>query len=364
MAQWKIGDRIQNRWEIYRILGGGMGIVYIVYDHEWHEPFALKTFQDDIFAQDPKIATSFEWEALAWVNLDVHQNITQARFVQTIEGKPFLFLEFVSGGDLSDWIGTPRLMQDLPQVLSFAIQLCDGMIHAMSKGIKAHRDIKPKNCLITQDNTLKVTDFGLAKIFDETRMGESGRESQDRRQEAIELSTGMTCTGEGAGTREYIAPEQFDDVKHVDVRADIYSFGIMLFEMVTGRLPFEGGTWEEFERLHKNQAPPSLPATLPADLASVIHTCLSKDPSHRFEDFSSVRERLARSYEALTRKPAPQPVAGTQLDAEQLSNKGASLCELGRVEDAMACYDRAIEIDPRYAPAWYNKGDALLNLGR
>src|SRR5579862_9377397 len=87
--------------------------------------------------------------------------------VEKIQGKPFLFLEYVSGGDLAAWIGTPRLTEDISQVLRFAVQFCDGMIHALSKGIRAHRDIKPRNCLITVDGTLKVTDFGLAKLLED-----------------------------------------------------------------------------------------------------------------------------------------------------------------------------------------------------
>ncbi|MGH9762530.1 MAG: hypothetical protein ACREAC_17050 [Blastocatellia bacterium] len=108
--RWKIGDKIQNRWEIYNILGGpgksGMGIVYVVYDHE--------TYQE-AFVGHPAVAERFTQEALAWVRLDAHQNITLARWVEQIEGKPYLFLEYVTGGDLSSWIGTPRLTGDLPR---------------------------------------------------------------------------------------------------------------------------------------------------------------------------------------------------------------------------------------------------------
>ena len=115
-TRWQIKDSIPDpktgkaRWQIYHILKGGMGVVYIVYDSEWREAFAIKTFQDEIFARNSTIADRFRQEALAWINLDVHQNVTQARFVQTMEGKPFLFLEYISGGELGRWIGTPRLI--------------------------------------------------------------------------------------------------------------------------------------------------------------------------------------------------------------------------------------------------------------
>ena len=116
-THWQEGRRIQNRWDIHHILRGGMGVVYIVYDHEHHNVYAAKTFQDEAFACNPKTADRFTQEALTWLNLDAHQNVTEARFVQNIEHKPYLFLEYVSGGDLSNWVGTPRLTQDLPQVL-------------------------------------------------------------------------------------------------------------------------------------------------------------------------------------------------------------------------------------------------------
>ena len=89
-TSWQIGDRIQNRWEIYKILrGGGMGIVYIVYDHEFHQPYAAKTFRDDRFAENPSTANLFTKEALSWVKLDVHQNVTRAHFVLIIGAKQF-----------------------------------------------------------------------------------------------------------------------------------------------------------------------------------------------------------------------------------------------------------------------------------
>jgi tetratricopeptide (TPR) repeat protein len=355
-------DGSQKRWEIYKVLGGGMGTVYIVYDHEFREPFAAKTFQDELFKRNPMVAERFTQEALAWTKLDRHENIAQARFVENIQGKPFLFLEYVSGGDLSDWIGTPRLSEDLPQVLRFAIQFCDGMTHALSKGIQAHRDIKPANCLITEDHTLKVTDFGLAKVFDEAHpLGGAGREVEAAN--APGLSIGATRTGTGAGTPPYMAPEQFDDAKHVDVRADVYSFGVMLYEMLAGRLPFQGRTWQELERLHKTQPPPPL-ITCHSSLITVVQTCLAKDPAARYAGFDVLRARLAKVYESLTGEAAARPRAGLDLNAGDFANKGMSLANLGRPAEALTCFERSLEINPRDARVWSNKGVALARLGR
>jgi serine/threonine protein kinase len=139
---WRIGDTIEKRWEVHRILVGGMGIVYLVYDNEAQQAFAAKTFREDLLVQQPDLAERFRNEARAWIELDRHQNVTRAHFIQNVRGRPLLFLEYASGGDLGRWIGSPRLTEDPRRVLSFAIQFCDGMIHATGKGIKAHRDIK------------------------------------------------------------------------------------------------------------------------------------------------------------------------------------------------------------------------------
>ncbi len=352
---WQIGDQIQGRWEIYKILQGGAGIVYIVYDHQFREPFAAKTFRDEIFDCNPDIAPRFTQEALAWIKLDAHPNIARARMVEKIEGKPFLFLEYVSGGDLGAWIGTPRLTEDLPQVLRFAIHLCDGMTHAMLKGIRVHRDIKPRNCLITQDGTLKVTDFGLAKLLEDNNRGEN--------LSAPRANQNFSLTASSVGTCTHMAPEQFDDARRVDVRADVYSFGVMLYQMLTGELPFVGQTWDEVERLHKTQDPPRLNHADPR-LTTVIQTCLEKDPRRRFANFEQVRDWLADLYESLVGASAPQPACGAELTSAEWNNKGSSLDNLGRHEEAIACYDHALGLNAQLVAAWFNKGVALYALRR
>jgi len=362
-TQWKIGDRIAYRWEIQRILGGGMGVVYIVYDPRSKLPLAVKTFQDEIFARDPNIAEMFTREALACIKLEQHQNITRAHNVEIIQGKPLLFLDYISGGDLTGWIGTRRLL-DLRQVLRFALQFCDGMVHARSKGLTVHRDIKPQNCLVTEDGVLKITDFGLAKVLD----------GIDLPLFAAEVAAGTTTgsdraaarlsrTGGMAGTPHYMAPEQFIDAKHVDVRADVYSFGVMLFEMATGGLPFDGRDLRDLQHQHARAPLPAMPL-LPAELKAVVRTCMAKDAVARYADFSAAREQLGRAYRNLTGEEPPQPVTGRELDSFELVNKGYALVKLGRPEEGLQSYDRAIEAIPENAFAWSNKAAVLSGLQR
>jgi tetratricopeptide (TPR) repeat protein len=402
-ALWQIGDVIENRLEVHKVLHGGMSDVYVVYDRRYQMVLAAKTFRDEVLALDPGLRRRFAQECEAWVKLGVHPNVVRAMFVEQIQGRLFVFLEFVSGGDLGTSINTPRLRHDLPLVLRLAVQFCDGMIHASRNGITVHRDIKPQNCLLTTDGTLKVTDFGLAKVLSQApdvvppvlagglpepreypggglwsrlwrRLARPGGERPTAdvstgpwdRSAAMNslhhLSLGMSRTGVAAGTCTHMAPEQFDDAKHVDVRADVYAFGVMLFQMLTGRMPFSGGSWQEFERLHRT-AQPQLPCEN-ARLRGLVHTCLAKTPAGRFDDFQAVRQELTAVYQEVTGSPAPGAVTGAELDAIAWNNKGSSLVQLGRWDEAVSCLDRALALEPDMSVAWSSKANSLVALKR
>ena len=264
--------------------------------------------------------------------------------MEIIDGLPYVVLELIQGGDLHRWIGTRRL--DLPQALRFGYQFCVGMEHALRQGLHCHRDIKPGNLLVTDRGTLKITDFGLARVCEEmvavrhelpdgsiplaepvTRQpiiftdprdrgsGASGLDSataasaslsasSERRPPskaastieaepetvnyALTLETSdprLTRTGARLGTGPYMAPEQFRDPKSVDVRADIYSFGIVLFEMLTGRLPFNGRSMEALDDLHSVCPPGSVVSSIPSrysrvarQVNAIVQRCLEKEP--------------------------------------------------------------------------------------
>jgi len=162
-----VGDWIGDRFEIFDVHEGGMSLVYVVHDHlgkSGRPVVALKTLKDELLGH--KIRRSrFATECRLWVQLGQHPNIVQAYAVEIIEGKPYVVLELVQGGDLVRWIGSPRL--DLVQALRFGVQFCQGMEHATRQGLSCHRDIKPGNLLITRDGVLKITDFGLARVCEE-----------------------------------------------------------------------------------------------------------------------------------------------------------------------------------------------------
>jgi serine/threonine protein kinase len=442
-TNWQPGDRIGDRWKVQQVLGGGMGIVYVVKDEHTGEQLAAKTYRDDVLAMNPSLAARFEREALAWVNLDSHPNIVKARYVETSQQKPILFLEYVSGGNLH-WLLPYLYLSKIPLFLirELAIDFCEGMIHAANCGIAAHRDIKAQNCLLgiqfkeepwdPYENllegkdlirevvrdfgerpwsrgfgertwsapnekksrlTLRITDFGLAKIFDEEAFARDAPfvikvpdgltpvdpQSLDTAYQAKlpeAMSVFATRTGVGAGTPSHMAPEQFDDLKRVDVRADIYSFGVMLFQMITGELPFTGGTWLDYRRQHQTAAPPKLSSTgrprlwppdLAADLSFVVDSCLAKAPNERFRDFMELRDVLLSSssypYETYVhRRDRRDLVAPTKLTDEELLEKARSLVVLKRYMQALQVFNKLIKRNRRSGNIWFEKGLLLMNV--
>jgi tetratricopeptide (TPR) repeat protein len=365
MTEWKIGDRIENRYEIHQILKGGMGVVYICYEHEHRTPYALKTFQDR-YLENQQVRDRFIREAETWVRLEKHQNIVRAHWVQNIQDKPYIVLEYIAnpemrGADLGRWI---RRGMEISQVLNFAVQFCDGMDYAYKKVGMVHRDIKPGNILVTQDRVVKITDFGLVKTGLAEASGEDFLETAG--EEAVSDGVSFTCTGAVMGTPPYMSPEQCRNAAEVDIRSDIYAFGAVLYEMLTGRWVFEATTVATFLRCHLHEDPSSLCSIvpdLPRDLEAVVLRCLAKEPEQRFPDFAELRAELVKIHFALTGEEVGALVEGENLEAWEWANKGISLAALGYKEEAIRCYDRTIEVNPRYANVWYSKGNSLAALG-
>jgi len=367
-ARWQAGDRIASRWHVHDVLRGPYGVVYVVYDDELGEIFAAKALSDALLESDRIIAHRLKKEALPWMKLERHQNVVKARFIHSIDGCPLLFLEYICGTNLGYWIGSSNLMDDPVMVLRFAIQFCDGMDYVQSQGGGAHRNIKPENCLITSHNVLKVTDFGLCKALDDSlAMGADDMRAPNRartRADLIGLAYGHRPgdhpIGPAAGA--FVAPEQFATSKHLDRRADIYAFGVLLFQMLTGHVPFAAETWREYERLHRTQTPPALPERY-AFFSDVVQTCLAKEAPYRFTDFAAVRNQLMALYASLTGDAYTAAATEEDLEAEACGNQGAALTRFGRGREALALFERALELNPDAPSLWAHKAETLCQLG-
>ncbi len=351
MSKWQIGDKIADHYEIHKVLTGGMGMVYVCYDNRDKTPVVLKTFQNKYFFSNEAVKF-FKKEAYIWTVLEQFPYIVRVYRVEKLEEKLFIALEYIP----PDRQGRNTLTHyldslTLPDILKFSIQFCYGMEYAYSRGIDAHRDIKPDNIMITPDKTVKITDFGLAKAFQEIQLKENIISTEQNPSLSIFQSKGKQI----CGTLPYMAPEQFDG--YADKRSDIYSFGITLYQMITGgKLPFMGKTIQEWERLHRGEKV-SVPRS---PLSLLVEKCLEKKPEKRYSDFIQIRKELQEILFREIGEKIHQPEK-QELDAWDHMNRGVSLYNLEKYEEAVDCFDKTLRLHPGYAKAWYNKGNALGN---
>ena len=357
-VDWEIGDVIDGKYEIRAELGrGGMGIVYKVHHREWDIDMAVKMPRADLVADEVSKAR-FIREAQTWVDLGLHPHIVQCWYVRELGGVPRLFVDFIPGGSLKEWIKRGKVRPgEWGKIIDLVIQACDGLGYAHERGV-IHRDVKPANMLITEDARLCVTDFGLVKIAGTAEIEGSGAGAPSAGGQHT-----LTVTESSMGTPEYGAPEQWRDAKHVDARADIYALGIVLFELCVGRRPFDDGSHGEPEHVligrHLSTSAPDareLNKDVPQALAAIIAKCLAKKPDDRFLSMTALRAALAQAYgqvtgEAYTREP-PR-AAGLRADA--LNNRAVSLWDLGSKEAAFAAWSEALKIDAQHPESVSNK---------
>jgi len=365
------GDVIGHKYEVHRLLGiGGSGAVYLVYSDETMSVYALKSLHSGL-VQDPRTKERFRSEAYIWVKLERHPFIVRALFVDEADGNIYVATEYVPPDEeglnsLEQFLA--RRPPDLIQALRWSIQICHGMEYAYSKGLHSHRDLKPANILIGPDKRAKITDFGLANVLLAPGAACLATEADGIGGEPVQ----HTQAGVGFGTPTHMPPEQFSDAHGCEQRSDIYAFGITLYQMATcGKLPFSADPprddsraegqrfWNEMHRLHRHALVPKLESPL----FPIIQRCLQKTPEARYQDFAEIRARLEAML-ALVNGELIKPPAPTELTAWEWNNKGSSLKKLGRFEEAFACTNHALDIDPGLLAAWNNKGNILVRLDR
>lgn len=367
---------------------GGMGIVYIGLLKKYGFIIALKTFKDDYIKFKGAI-DNFKKESLAWINLEYHPNIVNALLFDVINDRPFISIEYIVPDSRHRNTLEHYLNSDLSteQILDWGIQFCYGMSHAFNRGISPHRDIKPANIMITEDKILKITDFGLAKIWDNKKLAYKDSYNELT---LVKNDDGTVMSG----TYQWMAPETFSG--QADIRSDIYSFGVVLYQMINnGTLPFKAENPDEWKNAHQNH---EIPPHSDSIIFPVIKKCLDKKPENRYNDFNEIKKDLEEIYTKETGKNPYKPLDIIKQSKGIRMGKAHSYEKLGFVDDALRMYEdlanmesdcyiddinlgsafnrfekpekaiyhykKALEINPNDFLAHYNLGNAFSNNGQ
>ena len=314
-----------DRYEIRSLLGkGGMGEVYLAEDMRLHRKVALKVLPAAVAANQDRMRR-FEREAEAAAALN-HPNIAHIYEIGVAAGVNFIAMELVDGVTLRAKIHSERA--ELRKLLKYLQQVAEGLAKAHAAGI-VHRDLKPDNIMITQDDYAKILDFGLAKLIEPERP--LGVDSVAASEAGTAIMAQQSSAGMVMGTAGYMSPEQAQGkVKEIDQRSDIFSFGCILFEAVTGQKPFEGE--DILDSLHKivHAATPQIKeknANAPHELQRIVRRCLAKDPDERYQtikdvalELKEVRQGMAGPAEIDTTGPSS---VGTETSGRRTTEQSA-----------------------------------------
>src|SRR4029453_17781416 len=274
-----IGAKLGNYRILEKIGAGGQGTVYKATDTKLGRAVVIKVLPPELSAKDANLKR-FEREARLASSLD-HPNICTIYDLDEVDGQHFIAMQFVEGKNVPHLVAGRPL--ELKTTLLIGLQVADALAAAHSRGI-IHRDIKSGNVMVTSTGQVKVLDFGLAKLLDDTDAVAAGIHR-----------TELTEVGVPYGTATYAAPEQARGDR-VDKRADVFSTGVLLYEMLTGTWPFRGNTTIDVRHAVLHDAPIPIaelrPSTIPARLQTIVDRAMEKEPRNRFQNMDEFRKEL------------------------------------------------------------------------
>jgi len=359
-AEWKVGDVILDLYEVKHVFeGGGMGLVYRVHHRGWNTDLAVKSPRRDYFKTETQ-KENFTRECETWINLGLHPHIVSCHYVRTLGGIPRVFAEYVEGGTLKEWIDSRKLyeggeQESLKRILDVAIQMAWGLHYAHEQGQGlVHQDVKPANVLMMPDGTAKITDFGLAKA-----RAASG--------DPVEAGAGRSVlVSSGGMTPAYCSPEQANK-QALSRKTDIWSWAVSVLEMFSGEVCWQSGVAapEVLKRLSEVRTEGVGIPKMPEGLRELLQVCFELYPTKRPKDTNEIARRLVAIYHDHLKEDydRPEPVAA-ELRADALNNRGVSMLDLGKGEEAEKLWAEALKTEPQHLDTTYNLGLFMWRTGR
>jgi len=350
--KFSIGMFLLERYEIIGKKEGGMGIIYIVRDNKRKWDYAVKTLNTSKLDLGNKGTKQFLTEIEHLVELPPHHQVVQIDHIEFINDKPYIFMEYIEGMDLREKLEKSKQKRLAPDIaINYALQICEGMRLIHNEGRILHLDLKPENILVNREDTIKISDFGISQPS---------------------LSLARMKISRPDGTYLYMSPEQIKG-ESVDVWSDIYSFGIVLYEMLSGKPPyppeinvirdqiklkqklleFHNSDYDFHQEFsHKDIIP-----GLPDKMGTLLGHCLAKIQSQRIPDFGYLQRWMERDF-GYYKKELPQ-----QFTKINFYRKGLSLQAIGKHSKALEYFNRELMMNPLNTDLWEDAANSLSVLG-
>src|ERR1700687_3422725 len=346
IPHFAVGDRIADAYEVREIVSGGdMNNVYVGHHPHWNIDLIVKVPRPQLLMV-PAALRQLAARAERWAAISVHPNVASCYHIHWLDGVPVPMIERVDGGSLRAWIDDHR-GASLRVGLDVAIEMCHGLEHAHSRGV-IHGSLQPENVRFTQQGTLKLTDFGT-RTHPATTHGHRNAEPDASDPVALWFLLRVA---------DYVAPERWLQPMRSDPHADIFAFGVCLYEMFCARRPYDPTAGP----LGESPRPQALGEPLPEKLASVMQRCVDWRRERRPDSIEQVRQELSGLYESLFGGPSGR-LPGDSHEADEWNDKAVSYFYLGNHADADAAWEAALTADSAHLDAMFNRSVALWRRG-
>jgi len=346
------GKLIDGKYTILDIFATSSRTTYIVLDPDYQIFFTMKTLPA-LYARDASMTELFVRQARAWTLLESHENLENADLLKIIDGRPYVFTEFIQGRSLESILKKESL--SVKSILQIGIQAAEGLHHAASTSPLIHRDLRLSHLFITEEQRVKITNPGMSAIFDDL-LRRTPFTEHCRRAERGEITAGQIPLYKSLPC---MAPELFYSPGNASLRSDIYPLGVILYTLLTSFNPFASSSPAKILSNHLTQVPPgpeSLNPRVPPLLSALVMKCLEEDPAGRYSSFADISLTLRQIHEDIAGEAFNVPTIETEPGEDYWIHEGLTFKSCNRNREAQEAFEKALAINPGSLRARFYRG--------